>query len=96
MSNLKENLQIKKINNRDKIYCNATYASELYDIYNNNISVDINKYFSKDLDVDKVMKATVMSMDLNKIQLSLPCGLSVYSDLKKKNYQKNGFMIMLN
>jgi ribosomal protein S1 len=86
--NLKENLSIKKVDKKDKIYCQEPYAQELYDL------ICGKPVRSKDLEIGELLKA--IDLKINKkdqVEIYTDSGVSLFLDMRKdkKYFEAIGF-----
>jgi predicted RNA-binding protein with RPS1 domain len=85
--NLKENLAIKKVDKKDKIYCQEAYAQELYDMINR---VPVQ---AKDIQEGELLKAIDLKVGLGGVQIFTEAGISLFLDMRKdkKYFEAIGF-----
>lgn len=89
--NLKENLAIKKVDRKDKIYCQEPYAQELYDLINR---VPVQE---KDIHAGELLKATDLRINNSgQVQIFTGAGISLFLDMRKdkKYFEAIGFTEM--
>ncbi len=92
MGRLIENSSIKKRNPNHKIYCEESYAQDMYDklcgIFND------EKIESKDMQIGQMCKAEVISIKDGEILVQADNTQSVYLDLRKEKrfFEKQGYV----
>lgn len=85
---LKENLSIKKVDKKDKIYCQEPYAQEFYDM------ICGKKVYVKDVVEGEILRAVDLRIGRDeKVEIYTEAGLTLYLDMRKdkKYFEAIGF-----
>ena len=76
---LKENLQVKKRDPKDKIYCQESYAQELYDRF---CGIDVK---SKDVKIGQSIRALDLEiLSTGEVEVHTDAGIDIYLDMRKE------------
>lgn len=76
---LQENLQIKKHDSKDKIYCQEPYAQEMYDRF---YGIDVK---SKDVKVGQSIRALDLEvLNTGEVEVHTDAGVDIYIDMRKE------------
>ena len=86
--NRKENLSIKKVDRKDKVYCQESYAQELYDLICGMPS------HNKDIVSGETLEATDLRVGVKgQVEINTSAGISLFLDMRKekKYFEAIGF-----
>lgn len=85
MPKLIENLAVSKRNKKDKIYCQESYAQELYDIYADHFGdAQSEEVFTKDFKNGEIVKTTINKISKDHIVADTSYGQTLYLDVNRE------------
>lgn len=92
MPKLIENLSVNKRSKKDKIYCQESYAQEMYDMYSDYFGDDkqTEQSYSKDFKNGEIVKTTISNVSEKHIQTDTNYGQTLYLDyVRELKFFKN-------